>query len=574
MQRAPPTTPGSDPTERALARTLGLPDLVARVLIARGLGEPDNARAWMAPDLRHLADPFRFTHMERAVARIRDALTRREPILIHGDYDVDGVSGTVLLTKFLAAMHADVKAFVPARKDGYSFSDASFDAIEAGGIKLCISVDNGTNAVRVIERIQQSGCDVIVTDHHGTSEDVAPAHTILNPRLPDAGYPDRDLAGVGVAFRLCCAVAESFTRGRKQSDEFADLLLDALGYVALGTIADVAPLRGENRILVYHGLRALAASRSPGIRALLDSAGLSHRSPDTDDVAFRIAPLINAAGRVGHAGEAVRLLMAEDSMVAQAAAKVLETHNVARRKIERQLYDELVPRARACNDPVVVLGGDDWHPGVLGIVAARLVDACGRPAVLVGFDGPRGRGSGRSCRGIDLRAILSSCSPLMNAYGGHAAAVGMEVERSRFDEFRRELVAAATRATPPAPTIAGADGVVHFSELDPRDVRKLDLLGPFGAGNRRPTFRSEGVRIVGHPIVDGRGSDLRFRLAQDGTMLPARIRGGATRHEAVRALSGPLHVVHAPRVASASEEGPVELLVVDLSENAPSPSAP
>ena len=317
MDQRPRATLSNDPREKALARTLGLPDLVARVLLARGLDDPERARRHLKPDLEHLADPFLFAPMERAVGRIREAIRRREPILIHGDYDVDGVAGAVLLVKFFRLIDADVRAHIPDRRHGYSFSQASFDAIQQGGIKLAISVDNGTNACEWIARIEASGCDVIVTDHHGTTENVAQCHTILNPRLPDMGYPDKELAGCGVAFLLATALAQSFSREKKLSPEFSEFLLDAMAYVALGTVADVAPLRGANRILVHHGLRALAASSSPGIRALLDSAGLSTRSPEAEDIAFRIAPLINAAGRMGHASESVALLMAKDSQSAQ-----------------------------------------------------------------------------------------------------------------------------------------------------------------------------------------------------------------------------------------------------------------
>ena len=272
MLRAALETPTTDPREQALARAMGLPDLVARVLLARGVESPEAAKAFLRPDLGSLHDPFRFTQMQRAVDRVRDALRAGHPILIHGDYDADGISGTVLLHKFLSLLHCSSKPFIPARADGYSFSAASVKAIKDGGFPLVISVDNGTNAVAPIAELQRSGVDVIVTDHHGTTDNVADAFCVLNPRLPDAGYPDRNLAGCGVAFCLVAAMAESLSGTMRRSSEFADFLVDALGYVALGTVADVAPLSGENRTLVYHGLRSLGVSRNPGIRALMDAA--------------------------------------------------------------------------------------------------------------------------------------------------------------------------------------------------------------------------------------------------------------------------------------------------------------
>lgn len=561
MQPVPAGSPqSSDPREGALARTLGLPGLVARVLLARGLDTPEKVKAFVKPDLGSLHDPFAFADMPKAVDRIRHALRHQETILVHGDYDVDGISGTVLLTKFFRLLHADVRPHIPARADGYSFSRASEAAIQKAGAKLVISVDNGTNACESIARIQASGCDVIVTDHHGTGEFVAPAFALLNPRLAGAGYPDRDLAGVGVAFRLAAAVADTLTRGMLQSPEFGEFLLDAMTYTALGTVADVAPLCGENRTLVWHGLRALAQSRSPGIRALLDSAGLSNRSPDVEDIAFRIAPLLNAAGRVGHALDAAALLCAPGIVEAQAAAKILERHNEERRKVERTLQDEVVKLAQKETGPAVVLAGDDWHPGVLGIVAARVAETTGKPAILIAWKGDVGRGSGRCTSGLHLRNALAACGEHLGSHGGHAAAVGLEVHRNRFDAFREAFLAVCEKSAP-TDVAELCDGSAGFQEFDPMSVRRLDLLAPFGTGNRRARFLTRGVRLVGSPQNDVRGTDLRVRLAHDGQVLPARVVRAAGRFEELRNHPGPWTVVATPRINPRGEEGPVTLEV-------------
>lgn len=563
LERLPSRVPDPDPRERALARTLGQCELLARVLLARGHDDPERARVLLRPDLGSLADPYAFVEMEKAVDRIRTAIHRGQRILIHGDYDVDGISGTVLLLQFLKLMEVDAEAFIPDRRDGYSFTAASQQAIAAGRFDLCISVDNGTNAGAWIERIQAGGCDVIVTDHHGTSDNVAKAFAVLNPRLPGAGYPDRDLAGCGVAFRLAAAVAQAFSRNRREGDEFAAFLVDAMAYVALGTIADVAPLRGENRAMVYHGLRALAVSKSPGIRALLDCAGLSNRSPEAEDVAFRIAPLLNAAGRMGRAIEAVQLLTARGYQQAQEAAKVLEKHNELRRRVERELVERVRREAELHDDKLLVLAGDDWHPGVLGIVAARIAETTDRPVILISFDGEVGRGSGRSPGGIHLRQAMHECSHLLSSYGGHAAAAGLEIRRDKLDEFRAAINAVADRALV-APTDQALDGTVTLAELEPREVRSLDLLGPFGTGNPRPRFMTRGVRLVGTPVIDARSGDLRFRITQDGTLRPVRQRGGARWFEGVRALTGPFDLWHSPRASLRVEEGPVELLAARI----------
>lgn len=563
MQRTAPKPPEPDPRERALAHTLGLPDLVARVLLARGFDSPDTVRAFLRPELDTLADPFLFRDMHKAVERIKVAVRAGESILVHGDYDVDGISGTVLLQKFFRLLHADVKPFIPMRGDGYSFSLSSLQAVKDGGHKLVISVDNGTNACEVIDQIQAHGADVIVTDHHGTTENVAAAFAMLNPRLPGAGYPDRNLAGVGVAFRLAIAVAQSLSPSLWRSSEFADFLADAMTYVALGTVADVAPLVGENRVLVFHGLRSLAQSRSPGIRALLDSAGLPHRSPDVEDIAFRLAPLINAAGRMGHAMQAVELLTAPGYSEAQTAAKVLERHNEERRKVERKLQDEVMPQAHLSGEPAIVLAGDDWHPGVLGIVAARVAEQTGKPAILISFQDDIGRGSGRCPQGLHLREALGACSDLLRSHGGHAAAAGLELHRSQLQPFR-DRFAGVCRDMAVAAAVGPIDGTAAFAELDPDAVRRLELLAPFGSGHRRARFLATHVQAVGNPMTDMRGQDLRLRLVQNGCMLPARVVRAARRFEEVRGHQGLWTLIYTPRLNPRGEEGPVFLEVHDL----------
>lgn len=563
MQRAASKTPTPDPRERALAKTVGLPDLLVRVLLARGIDTPEAVKRFLRPDLGSLHDPFAFRDMGKAVDRIRAALRSGESIVIHGDYDVDGISGTVLLHQFFALLSASSKPYIPARADGYSLSRASVDAIVQAGHRLVISVDNGTNAVAPIAELQQRGIDVIVTDHHGTSENVASPLALLNPRLPGAGYPDRDLAGVGVAFRLAVAVASSLSGSLLQSSEFGEFLIDAMGYVALGTVADVAPLRGENRTMVFHGLRSLSQTRNPGVRALMDTAGLLHRGADVEDIGFRLAPLLNAAGRVGHGNDAVSLLCAKGYQQAQAAAKVLERHNEERRRVERQLQDEVLQLAARETGPAIVLGADHWHPGVLGIVAARIAETTHKPCLLVAFAGDTGRGSGRCTNGLHLRNALGACSDLLVSHGGHAAAAGLELRRAHFDEFRLRFAQVCSQQARSDDAIA-IDGEATFDELDPHTVRRFDLLGPFGMGCPRPRFFTPGVKAVGHPCADMRGQDVRIRLVAGGQILPARVVRGMPRFEALRSHQGTWSIVYSPRISHSGEDGPVQLDVHEL----------
>ena len=562
----PPTAPkpaAPDPRVPALAQSLGLPELMARVLVARGLGDATAARAFLRPDLGSLADPFAFCDMQKAVDRIRAALRSGEGILIHGDYDVDGISGTVLMHKFFGLLHGNSTPYIPARADGYSISKASVAAIRQGGHRLVISVDNGTNAKERIAELQAGGIDVIVTDHHGTEDNVAPAFAVLNPRLPGAGYPDRNLAGCGVAFRLAAAIAGSLSRGMLQSPEFAAFLAEAMAYIALGTVADVAPLTGENRTMVYHGLRALAQSQNPGVRALLDAGGLAHRGIEVEDIGFRLAPLLNAAGRVGHAAHAVQLLCANDSQQAQAAARVLEQHNEERRRVERVLQDEVMLLAARETGPAIVLGSDDWHPGVLGIVAARVAETFGKPTLLASFRGETGRGSGRCTGPVHLRAALGQCAEFLASHGGHAQAAGFEVRRDRFAAFAQRFQEVCA-AAPAGEVLPMVDAEASFTELEPAVVRRLDLLGPFGSGAPRPRFCTRSVRTVGQPQADARGQDLRLRLLAEGVMLPGRLLRGMRRFEELRNGRGPWTAVYSARLSPYGEDGPVQLEVHDL----------
>jgi len=563
MLRALLETPSPDPREQALSRTLGLPDLVARVLLARGINTPEQAKSFLRPDLGSLHDPFAFKDMQKAVDRIRDSLRKGDPILIHGDYDVDGISGTVLLHKFLKMLHCNSRPYIPARADGYSFSQASVDAIKQGGFPLVISVDNGTNAIGPIRELQKGGVDVIITDHHGTTENVADAFAVLNPRLPDAGYPDRNLAGCGVAFTLVAAIAESLSGSMRQSTEFSDYLIDAMGYIAMGTVADVAPLSGENRTLVFHGLRSLSMSRNPGIRALMDTAGLLHRGASVEDISFRIAPLINAAGRVGHANDAVALLCAADYTEAQRAAKVLEGHNEARRKVERQLQDEVQQQIEGHDKAAIVLGASNWHPGVLGIVAARIAESTAKPVFLLAFNGDVGRGSGRCNNGVNLRDALGECSDLLEAHGGHAAAAGLEIKRENFDAFQERFAEACARLQPKEHPYR-VDGMATFEELTPQDVRRLDTLAPFGQGHGRPRFVTHDVNIVGNPYVEMRGQHVRIRVAKGRELLPARVIRGVALFEQLRQHKGPWSIAYTPRISSRGEDGPVQIDIHDL----------
>jgi len=550
----------------ALARSCGLSLPLAELLWRRGHRSPEEARAWLDADPRGLHDPFLFRAMPRAVERIRKALRDRERILIHGDYDVDGLTGTVVLLSFFRMLQAEVDWFIPRRDQGYSFSEASIEKIREGGHRLCISVDNGTAAGREIEAIQALGCDVLVTDHHGGSGDPAPAFAILNPRLEDAGYPDPHLAGVGVAFKLAWAVAESFSSRRILSEEFRRYLHDAAALVALGTVADIVPLTGENRILVRMGMKALRHTGNPGLAALLDVLGPERRTMSAEDVSFRLGPRLNAAGRMGHADTALRLLTASSYGEARRLADELERMNRRRQQVEAATLEKaeafLASAPGGTSTPVLLAWGEDWHLGVLGIVAARLVDKYRRPALVLTVKDGLAQGSGRSLGGIDLRALLERVSDRLLRWGGHARAVGLRCRAEDCEGLREALRQAPLPGVnrPEAPI--QAEVRAPLARWSSSELKALARFRPFGEGNPLPRFLATGVRISRNARRIGPGGrGLLGTAIQDGTALSFHAPVLGHRLEEFLGRPGPWTLLYTPQFAARPEAGPIQLHV-------------
>ncbi|MGH7569971.1 MAG: single-stranded-DNA-specific exonuclease RecJ, partial [Gemmatimonadales bacterium] len=386
----------------ALAAELRIPEPLAALLVQRGLGAPELARAFLRPDLARLTDPLVWAGIPAAVDAIVGAVRAGHPILVHGDYDVDGQCAAAMLTRILQAAGAVVHAFVPHRlRDGYDFGPAGLAAAQRVGARLIITCDCGITAVEAVGAARAAGIDVIVTDHHLPGDTLPPATAVLDPRRPDCPSADKDLCGTGVAFKLAQALVPALGLS-------PNLPLHFLDFVALATVADVVPLTGENRILVRHGLKVLAESRWPGLRALVAAAGLEGRPLRAGHVGFILAPRLNAAGRIGDANDGLRLLLTEDPAEAARLARELETLNARRQALDQRILDEAITLADATlrpDDRALVLAADGWHPGVIGIVASRLVERYGRPTFLIGWEGGgggggQGRGSGRSVAGF------------------------------------------------------------------------------------------------------------------------------------------------------------------------------
>ena len=486
----------------ALAAALNLHPTVARLLCLRGLGDPGDAERFLNPSLDHLHDPSRLAGMGEAVARIEEALARRERIAIHGDYDVDGITSTVILRRALEMLGGEVIHFIPERlRDGYGLQPAAIDRLQAEGVKLIVSVDCGIRGADAARRARELGVDLIVTDHHEPDAELPAALAVINPKRHDCSYPDKYLAGVGVALKLVQALCRRAGKDR--------WLPGFVKVAAIGTLADVVPLVGENRVIARLGLASL--SKGPhtiGLRALLDCCGLTGKTIDSYQIAFMVAPRVNAAGRMSTPDIATRLLLATDEAMAEEArtlAQQLNDENLKRQQEEADLVEQA--RKAIGTDPsigahnVLVVGGDGWHRGVIGIAASKLVDTYHKPAIVLSVDGDVAHGSCRSIPDFDMLDALERCSDLFIRFGGHRQAAGLTMEAARVGEFRQRINAWADEILEPdqlRPRLR-IDAPLHLKGITYDLVRGLEAMGPFGMGNPRPVFHATPVEIVDGP---------------------------------------------------------------------------
>jgi single-stranded-DNA-specific exonuclease len=486
-----------------LVRALNIEPLVARLLVIRGLADPDAAQRFLSPSLDHLHDPFRLADMRPAVERLEAAVARGERIAIHGDYDVDGISSTVILRRCLEMLGGQVVHFIPERlKDGYGLQPGTIERLHAEGVHVVVSVDCGIRGMEAARKARDLGLDLIITDHHEPDGVLLPgAVAVINPKRQDCSYPDKHLAGVGVALKLVQALLDRAGRTRA--------LPGFIKIAALGTLADVVPLVGENRIIARFGLEQL--SRGPhkvGLRALLEAAGLTGRTIDSYHVGFVIAPRVNAAGRMSTPDIATRLLLATDEALAdeaRALASQLNDENARRQQEEAAIV--AAARKLVEQDPdigsrtVLVVAGENWHRGVIGIVASKLVDAFHRPAVVLSIDGDVAHGSCRSIRSFDMLAGLEACAPLLLRFGGHKVAAGLALDTRRVKDLRAQLNAHADALLGPddlRPRLR-VDEPLPLSAISPRLAAQVASLAPFGAGNPRPVFTATDVDIADGP---------------------------------------------------------------------------
>ena len=504
---------GEEWTEQQYAATLAAQQkesaLLAGILAARGITDPDEALTLLAGE-EELSDPELLTGMHKACQRIWQAIDNGETIVVYGDYDVDGVTATALLYQHLKGMGATVKCMLPSREgDGYGLSKNAIQSIHDKGCQLIVTVDNGISAVEEAEFAAQLGVDLIITDHHLPPEQLPKAVAVVDPRREDDTSPFKGLCGAGVAFKLCAALDGC------PAEEMLDYCGDL---AAVGTVADVMPLTGENRTLVKAGLRQLQQTDRPGIEALLEEVGLAGKPVTAENVSYAIAPRINAAGRMDSAVTALQLVLCEDPDRAAELAHKLNQINVQRQETETQIFQavqqQLEQQPDCLEDRVMLLWGRDWHPGVIGIVASRMVERTGRPVIIVTVDQQgEGKGSGRSVQGFNLHACIGSCADLLIRYGGHAMAAGLSVREENLPELRRRLNEWAARECPVlhTPPLC-CDLAIHLDRITVDSVRRLEQLAPYGAENPTPVFLLQNAVLDGvYSVSEGKHSRLRLR---------------------------------------------------------------
>jgi len=556
---------GEEPDARRviqLARALDVAPVTARVMFQRGITEAEAGRAYLQGSLSSLPDPFLLPGMETAVARLARALKAGERIAVHGDYDVDGITGTTLLVEALRALGGEVAFHIPLRlKDGYGLSADALRQAAADGASVVLSVDCGVSAVTEALLAAELGLDLIITDHHQPPDPLPPAHAIVNPHLAESRFPFADLAGVGVAFFLMVALRkylreEGFFTARSEPD-----LRRCLDLVALGTIADVVPLQGVNRTLTRAGLKVMNTASRPGLQALKEVAAVGEIG--CGSVAFRLAPRLNAAGRLEDAALGVELLLSSSLDRSQALARLLDDFNRERQTIEQETFDQAISRLEQGRGEVgrsIVLADARWHPGVIGIVASRLVERFHRPTVLVALENGQGKGSARSISGFHLYHALSSCRQHLLGFGGHAFAAGLTIDEEAVDAFASafEDQALAKLTDEDLRPRLQYDGEVLIEELCESAVRQLAELAPFGAGNPEPSFVVRGARAQQVQTVGGK--HLRFTLRQGGYTLPCIAFSMAERQQE---LAGDLDLLLSPQLNEWRGKVSVQLRIRD-----------
>jgi len=556
----------------SLCRTLKVSPVLARVLLNRGVDSIEGARAFLRPELDQLHDPALLPDMSRAADRVVQAVQSQERIIIYGDYDVDGISATALLYQCLCLAGADVGYYIPERLDeGYGLNLDAIRQLKAEGAEVIVTVDCGVSAVAEAKVAADLGLTLIITDHHEPGAERPAAFAVIDPKLEGSSYPFTELSGAGVAFKLAWAIGQAFSQGKKVSGEFREFLLRAVALAGLGTIADVVPLQGENRVLAKFGLEALEVTTNPGIRALIDIARLDQKRLTAMHVAFGIAPRINAAGRLGSADRAIELLITESYGDAAEIANELDRCNRKRQEIEKGIVAEVEARIESEIDldsaRTIVLADENWHLGVIGIVASKIAEKYYRPTIMFSLDGDAAKGSARSIPPFHLYDGLDSCSGYLITFGGHAQAAGVHVRADRFDEFARAFDQRANEmleAQDMVPTLE-IDSEVMLASINEGLAGEVERLMPFGHHNREPILAASDVSVAGQPRRVGKdGKHLSFYVRQGPTSFRSIAFGMGELADQLEAQKDGWAIAFVPKINEWNGRRNVELDVKDI----------
>lgn len=556
-----------------LAKALNIPTALAQLLINRGVEQHSDAQVFLNAKLSGLHDPALLPGICDAAERIHHAAQNQKRICIYGDYDVDGITASTILWRCLQLAGADVDYYVPDRlEEGYGLNSEALRKLKDQNIQTVVTVDCGITSVEQAQVARELGMELIITDHHEMKDELPDATVLVHPRLPGSKYPFPHLCGAGVAFKLAWAIAQKFSQAQKVSEQFKNYLVECVALVALGTVADVVPLIGENRIFVTQGLKGLQSAPSIGLKALLQAAELGEKELNAGHIGFILAPRLNAAGRLGQARLAIELLATSNQTRAVDLARYLNEQNEKRQTVERRIASqakEMVDASTELKDaPALVLCSDDWHPGVIGIVASRLVEKYARPVLIISTQEGVGSGSGRSIDGFPLHEALAECSQHLISHGGHAAAAGFKVAKDQIDTLREAFVQCAARKLN-GKTLQHTiklDAEIPLSALTPGLMKGINALEPHGSGNRRPMFLASELQLVDEPRKVGKGEHhLSFKVKQgNGKMAKAIAWGMADRLEELKSAQGQCCLAFTPKTNEWNGYTNIDMEVVDF----------
>lgn len=501
---------------KKLVEKFKISELLATVLVNRNIVEDDDVELFLNPTRNDFHDPYLMPDMKQAVQRIINAIKNNEKTIIYGDYDVDGITSITVLSKFLKERGLNVESYIPNRlNEGYGLNKAAIKKIADEGFKLIITVDCGISGTEEVEYAYNLGMEVIVTDHHEPLDELPKALAVIDCKRKDSKYPFNSLAGVGVAFKLIQAIGLELKIDEKEYLKYLDI-------VAIGTISDIVPLVDENRVIAKLGLKLIEVTRSPGVRALLNAAG--YKEINSNTVSFGIAPRINACGRMGHEREALDLFLTENIVEANRITNTLNEYNKNRQSIEKRIFEEVVAKIESEHldkKNSIVLGAENWHHGVIGIVASKVTELYFKPSILVCFEGNEGKGSGRSIPGFDLHAALCATSNYLEKYGGHEMAVGLSLKRDKFENFRKAFEEKAEQAhTEEIVPVIKIDKEIELKDISLESVKSLNLLEPFGEANKTPIFIYRNLRIDSIRALS-EGKHLKLTLKDKNTIINA-----------------------------------------------------